>query len=383
LDGLYGMVTPGIGGTVYMRSRTDQSISPVTQWAFYGINSYIANKSTYNNNVFICTPLTVDNIGNVYFGFEVTGGTPTNLQSGIAKITPSGVGSWISATAACGDPSITKPAMNCAPALSNDQKTVYIAVNSGSTPGYLVGIDAATMTPKYSVFLVDPRTGVGATVIDLSTATPMVGPDGDVFFGVFESSFYNDRGWMLHYDQTLTQTKIPGAFGWDNTPSVVPAQCVPSYKGTSSYLILTKYNNYVGLGPLGDGTNHIAILDPSSSSPCVLNGPNTTTGQSVQTMTEVITVVGITPDQNANLQQFPNAVHEWCINSAAIDVRGRCAIINSEDGHCYRWDFTKNSLTQNLSLSGGLGEAYTSTVIGQFGVTFAINNAQLCAMGKQ
>ncbi len=53
-------------------------------------------------------------------------------------------------------------------------------------------------------------------------------------------------------------------------------------------------------------------------------------------MAEVITVLGPTPDQNAVNNGFPLAVHEWCINSAAIDVRTRCAIVNSEDGNCYR-----------------------------------------------
>jgi len=387
LNGLYGMVTPGIGGTIYYRNRTDLPTSDprvtIQQWAFYGLDSYNANKATYNSNLYICTPLTVDNAGNTYFGFRTTGSTPTNVVSGVAKVTPAGVGSWVSATAACADASITTPQMNCAPALSNDQRTLYVGVNSGGwTAGYLVGIDTATMQPKYSARCMDPRTGQPGALLDDSTATPMVGPDGDVYFGIFETGYYNDHGWLLHFDATLTQTKIPGAFGWDDTPSVVPSQCVPTYTGKSTYLLLAKYNNYVGLGPMGDGTNRVAILDPNGSSPAPQNGPSATTGLPVNTMTPIISVLGPTPDQGANLTTYPNAVHEWCINSAAIDVRGRCAILNSEDGNCYRWDFLTNKLSQTLSLSGGLGEAYTSTVIGRFGVSFAVNNARLCAVGK-
>ncbi len=37
---------------------------------------------------------------------------------------------------------------------------------------------------------------------------------------------------------------------------------VPQYTGTSSYLLLTKYNNYAGAGT-GDGGNRMAILDPN------------------------------------------------------------------------------------------------------------------------
>lgn len=382
LDGLNGMVTPGIGGTVYLRSRTDLVNSSITQLAFYGINSYNTNKATYNNNIKINTPLTVDNAGNIFFGFEVDGATPTNLQGGLAKISPNGTGTWISGATATGDASIVGSCLNCAPAISNDGKTVYIAMNrGGGSGGYLVGVDVATMKAKYSVHLLDPRSQQEASLQDLSTATPMVGPDGDVFYGVFENPFYNDRGWMLHFDTTLTETKTPGSFGWDNTASVVPAGCVPSYKGKSKYLILTKYNNYVGYGPLGTGVNKVAVLDPNNGTPDPINGFDGN-GNAVNAMTPIIFVVGPTPDQNANLTQFPNAVHEWCINSAAIDVKGRCAIINSEDGRCYRWDFVTNKLVQTLTLSGGLGEAYTSTVIGKYGICFAINNAQLCAVGR-
>ena len=73
----------------------------------------------------------------------------------------------------------------------------------------------------------------------------------------------HDRGWLLHFNSSLTQTQdCPGAFGWDDTASVVPASMVPSYNGNSSYLLMTKYNNYADPGLGGDGVNKIAILDP-------------------------------------------------------------------------------------------------------------------------
>lgn len=384
LDGLQSMVTPAIGGTFLLRSSTMSSTSAVTRQAFFGVANYNAHKAAYNANVFICTPLTVDIVGNVYFGFRVNPNSGLNLVSGVAKVTPTGAGKWIAASTAAGDSTISAPAMNCAPALSNDQSTVYIAVSSGdNTGGYLVGIDSATMAAKYSTKLIDPRSGSQATLPDNSTATPMVGPDGDVFYGTFENPRYNSRGWMLHFDATLTQTKTPGSFGWDNTPSVVPAQCVPAYHGNSTYLILTKYNNYAGYGPLGDGVNKVAILDPNAAMPDPINGANPMTGQPVNAMAQVISVTGITPDPVAVAEGYAKAVHEWCINTAAIDVRGKCAILNSEDGHTYKWNFVTNSLEQSNMLSSGLGEAYTSTVIGRFGISYAINNAKLFAIGRR
>ncbi len=205
----------------------------------------------------------MDNAGDIFFGFRVSGGTPASLSSGIARIDAKGNGTWISGTAATGDSGFGTPTMNCAPALSNDQQTVYITVSNigaaggyGAT-GYLVGLDAATLKPKYANHLIDPEYGGNTILEDIGSATPMVGPDGDVYIGVLNSQGSNSRGWMLHFNSTLAVAKTPGAFGWDDTPSVVPSQCVPSYQGPSSYLILTKYNYYAGDGG-GNGQNRVA-----------------------------------------------------------------------------------------------------------------------------
>jgi hypothetical protein len=39
---------------------------------------------------------------------------------------------------------------------------------------------------------------------------------------------------------------------------------VPGYAGTSTYLLMTKYNNYAGINS-GNGQNKIAILDPNAT----------------------------------------------------------------------------------------------------------------------
>jgi len=118
LDGLLGMVTPGAGGTVYLRARTDQVNSAVTQMAFYGMagaNGYTNNKATYNANVYVCTPVTVDNNGDIFFGFRVTGTNPAGLTSGIARISSTGVGTWVSAASVSGSASFDQPVLNCSP----------------------------------------------------------------------------------------------------------------------------------------------------------------------------------------------------------------------------------------------------------------------------
>jgi hypothetical protein len=369
------MYYAGNGGTIYYIDHPDtsQPSAPV-QVAFFGLSNYQANPSAYNNSVFINTPLTVDGQGNVYFGFYVTGPNPLNLKSGIARIDAGGGGSWVAASVAAGNSSIIKVVHNCAPAIGNAGRTLYIAVSTGDFgSGYLLALDSGSLATTGKVLLKDPD-GNTAALPDDGTASPMVGPDGDVYFGVLENPFpyNNDRGWMLHYDGTLTQTKITGAFGWDDTASVVPATMVPGYIGPSTYLLFTKYNNYAGVGT-GNGKNKVAVLDPNATE------VDPITGKIV--MNEVLTMLGPTPDPAWD-QKFPGAVREWCINSAAVDPYSDSILVNSEDGTLYRWNLASNTLTQKVALTSGIGEAYTPTVVGVDGTVYAVSNATLFVVGE-
>jgi hypothetical protein len=365
---------PGAGGTVYYRESPDSPTGDSGQIAFYGNIAYTGNEGAFNLTVMISTPITADRFGSIYFGFLVTSPNPAGLISGLARISAKGEGSWVSAAAlAGGDDSvaIAQVQMNCAPALSNDQQTLYVGVNSGNmTPGYLVAVDATTLAPNpQHAHLIDPNTGQNASIVDDSSAAPTVGPDGDVYYGVLEANCCtnHDRGWLLHFDSTLTSSKIPGAFGWDTTASVVASGLVPSYQGASSYLLLTKYNNYADAQ--GDGRNFVAITDPNTSMTDPVTG--------VKVMNVVMEQIGPTAAAPP-----AGAVKEWCINSAAIDPVTKSAIVNSEDGVNYRWDFTSNKLSQMIRLSSGVGEAYTPTVIGPDGTVYAINDAVLYAIGQ-
>jgi hypothetical protein len=365
----------GAGGTVYYVDNPDSAGNvPTGQLAFYGIANY--THAAFDGTVFIDTPLSTDAAGDIFFGFQVTGSTPLNLKSGIARIDPNGNGTMISATAAALDPAITEVTLNCAPALSNDGKTLYVAVSDGNgtnftTSGYLLALDSTTLQPKAKVRLTDPKSGSDSILPDDGSATPTVGPDGDVYFGVLESPFATSKGWLLHFSGDLSTTKTPGAFGWDDTASVVPASLVPSYQGTSTYLLMTKYNNYAGLG--GDGVNRIAILDP--------NATMTDPRNAATVMKTVETIAGPTPDAEFRSPALPNAVREWCINTAVVDPLTHSVLANSEDGKLYRWDLANNTFTQQITLTPGIGEAYTPTIIGADGTVYAINNATLFAVG--
>jgi hypothetical protein len=369
------LLVPDIAGRVLVRKNPDSATGAVAHLYFYGQSNFLADPQVYERNVQINTPLTTDAKGNLFFGFLVLGSTPIGLESGLARIAPDGAGTWVSASALAGDSTMTNIAMSCAPALSNDGSTVYVAVtNENVGNGYLAAVDSTTLAPVSHVLLLDPASGLDADLIDESSAAPTVGPDGDVYFGVLENPFpsHNDRGWMLHFNSDLSVEKIPGSFGWDDTASIVDASLVAGYQGTSKYLIMTKYNNYAGIGT-GDGHNRIAILDPNATE----NDPIIPT---TKVMNEVITQLGVTPDPD--YPNYPGAVREWCINTAAVDPFTKSVMANSEDGYLYRWNLATNKLSQRIKLSSGIGEAYTPTLIGEDGTVYGINDAVLSAIGN-
>jgi hypothetical protein len=364
---------PGAGGKLLVKDDADASSGALRTVVFYGAAAYSAAPASFDAGVFINTPLTLDAQGNVFFGFTVTGANAAGLVSGIARVDANGNGSWISAAFVAGDATIDKVAMNSAPALSADGKTLYVAVNTvpaAGQGGYLLALDATTLTLKRKALLLDPAFATPARISDDGTASPTVGPDGDVFFGVLESTFgtHNARGWLLHFDATLATQFVPGGFGWDDTASIVPASMVPSYTGGSSYLLMTKYNDYAGIGT-GQGANRLALIDPHATQIDSISG--------LTIMKEVFTILGPTFESGTS-----GPVREWCINTAAVDPLTKSILVNSEDGYLYRWDVSTNRLTQRIQLTSGIGESYTPTAIGADGAVYAVNNAVLFSIAK-
>ncbi len=366
------LAVAGAGGTILMRSHANQAAGSVRRIAFYGAANWKAHRAAYDKAVAISTPLTAGPDGSIYFGFTVFGSTPNHLTSGIARIAPNGHGSWISASAAAGkDKTVNRVAFSCAPALSPDGKSVYITVTGGAD-GILVRLDATTLKSLGHVLLKDPTSGEPAMISPSSSASPTVGPDGDVYYGVLENPFpkHDDRGWLLHFNSTLTKAKTPGSFGWDDTVSVMPTSATPWYHGQSSYLLVSKYNNYIHIGPDGNGHNQVAVLDPTASQ----KDPYA----SVQVMKAVRTVLS-----PVHVPHDPaGARYEWCINSAAVDTADDSVFVNSEAGIMYRWNLATNTLAEKIRLNGPLPEAYTPTIVGPDGTVYAINDANLYAIGS-
>jgi hypothetical protein len=348
----------GDGGTVFYCDSPDTTATPsFTRTAFYGLDVYLMKSNMFNAYIQINTPITPDRYGDIFFGFQSAAPTLLGTRGGLARIDYNGTGSWISASEIGDSTNVFQSALNCAPALSLDQKTVYVTVEDVSGALFLAALDSRTLEPLTSVSLIDPETKAAASISD-STASPTIGPNGDVYYGVLgnPSSDNDYRGWLLHFDSSLSVAKIPGLFGWDVTDSIVNASLVPSYGGNSTYLLATKYNNYRKL------KYSMAILDPQQG---VLDSQS-----GVTVMTTVLTIPSPSP-------------LEWCVNSAAVDPFSKSIIANNEDGNLYRWDLTSNQLTQSVALTTTQsGQAYTPTVVGVDGTVYAINHGQLFAVGK-
>lgn len=368
---------PMAGGRVGFRNA-DYPSAPVRVVSFYGLGNYNANPSAYNSSIFIDTPLTPDADGDVYFGYVVQGSNPLNIKSGIARVSYLGQGTYVSASAAAGDAGISQVQMNSAPAMDGSLRSLYVPVSTGNFGrGYLLRLSTKSLATINKVALKDPKTGNDAAISDDGTASPVVGPDGDVYFGVLENPFPSNhaRGWLLHFSSDLNTLKIPGAFGWDDTPSIIPTldfAPILLYMYGIQYCVISKYNNYYSAG--GDGVNQVACLIPTVAAADPVSG--------IQTMAVYESVVGPTADTTAQMAGYPNAVREWCINSAAVDEKKGAVILNSEDGYAYRWDLVSGSLSEKIQLTSGIGEAYTMTVIGPNGNVYAISNGNLYCIGS-
>jgi hypothetical protein len=371
----------GGGGTVYYIDNPDSDSpgAPVRECFYTNLTYYASNAAAFNSRVFLNTPITADTNGVIFFGFRVEGGTapaPLNTtNSGFARIDPAGNAIYVLAGLAAADALIYRDSHNCAPALSNDGSTLYVAVKGPDAYySYLLGLDSTTLATKYKLLLRDPRNGNFAGVFDNGTASPMIAPDNDVFFGVMANPD-NGRGFMLHLSADLATQKPPSGFGWDYTAAIVPTNMVPSYTGKSPYLLFSKYNNYANSGD-GDGINKIALLDPGATQIDPHPGSH-----GLVEMREVLIALGGTPDSEFQSTNLPLAVREWCINSTAVNPATSSVFAPSEDGQIYRWNLANNSLSQVFTLGVGVGAPYVPTVIGPDGTVYSIHDRKLFALG--
>lgn len=315
----------------------------------------------------------------------------------------------VAPTVQCGT---QRPGLNISPAVAPDgtiyvatrahllsRETFLVAVNHNLTqkwirslrnrfidgcgvPHFLGGQLPANGAPggcrAGSNLAVDPATNTlgGGRILDDASATPVVAPDGSVYFGVYTRYNYA-QGHLMHFSSNGTYL---GAylFGWDITPGI---------KGTdpNHFSVVTKDNHY---GEVGSYCNDETF--------CPSDRTATDPGYPEQYFITQLDKSLLFKDwsyQNTNTQsctrdQFGNVTcvsdhplsFEWCVNAFSIDSSGN-VFANSEDGWLYSIH-QGGTLNQRLFQQLALGAAYTPTSMDDNGRIYSQNAGHLFVAGN-
>jgi hypothetical protein len=225
---------------------------------------------------------------------------------------------------------------------------------------------------------VDPaqNTQPAARVLDDSSASVTVAPDGSLLYGSY-TRYDFARGHLLKFDAN-GQFQASYPFGWDSTPAIYP------HNGT--YSIVIKDNQYGGGPQFGSYCNVDAICPPRPNGPFFITQldptlhvewkfQNTNTQSCTRNADGSVTCV-----PNTSGTQWPNIGFEWCINAPVVDMNG-VVYANSEDGNLYAIN-QGGTLRGNVFLAQALGAAYTPLAIGPDGKIYTEDKGTLFAIGK-
>ena len=235
--------------------------------------------------------------------------------------------------------------------------------NGGCSAGATFGVDPGTNEPP------------PARVLDDSSATPTIAPDGSIFFGAYTR--YNfAQGHMLHFSANGDFLNS-FTFGWDNTPAIFP------HHGT--YSVIFKNNHYGGPGfgsycddanwcpqrsasqTLGPQSFFVTQFDPNLNIEWSFQNTNT------QSCTR-------NPDGSLSCQSDHPDGFEWCVNAAIVDANG-VVYANSEDGNLYAIG-QGGVFLQRIFQQLALGAAYTPASMDSKGRIYSQNDGRLFVVSK-
>jgi hypothetical protein len=310
-------------------------------------------------------------------------------------------------------PSITcgtqRVALNIAPAVAPNG-TIYSVTRAHfiSRYGYLVAINP-DLTPKWAASLRDRfhdgcrataaepgilplngtpggcRTGANAgvdpatnragdgRVIDDSSSTPTIAPDGSIFYGAL-SRYNYDQGHLMHFAADGSYLGDYG-FGWDSTVAI--------YSHNGTYSVVIKDNHY-SLGSYCDveafcPADRTATNSFSPEAYFVTQlGPNL----AVEWKFQNVNTQSCSRDANGNITCVSDHPHgfEWCVNAPLVDGNG-VVYANSEDGNLFAI-VQGGTLKQKIFQQLALGAAYTPASIGSDGKIYSQNAGHLFVVGQ-
>lgn len=416
------VVVPGLGGSVFVVRRADGA-------QIDRVAPFHADDGSLDPSVHVAGPLTVGPDGSVYYNalaLDPTNPWTTAVRGAwLVKIAPDGTTKTVPfadlvpaaptqctgrfsplelpwppapdarpAQFACGP---QRPGLNVAPAVAPDG-TVY-TVSRGhfaSRAAYLVAV-GPDLAPRWAASLaghlddgcgsallppsgqpggcregakagVDPATNEppAGAIDDLSTASPVVAPDGTILYGAYTRYNYS-RG---HLFQFSGEGSFLAAydFGWDVTPAI--------YGHDGTYSIVIKDNRYdVG-----------SYCGSATLCPAAPGGPFRITQLDAHLQPEwwytnqnpLSCTLG--PDGTQSCVSDHPHGFEWCINAPAIDAQGT-VYANGEDGVLYAIP-QGGGKAQAIFLRQSIGAAYTPLSIDAKGRVYAENFGSLYVVGE-
>ena len=233
--------------------------------------------------------------------------------------------------------------------------------NGGCNTGATFGVDPETNGPP------------PARVLDDSSSTPTVAPDGSILYGAY--TLYNyAQGHLMHFSANGDFLNSFN-FGWDSTPAIYP------HGGT--YSVVIKNNHYNG-GTYCADTNwcpvartNADLLGPESYFVTQLN-PSLNIEWSFQN-TNTQSCKRNADGSLACVSDHPNGF-EWCVNAPVVDANG-VVYANSEDGALYSIG-QGGVMLQHIFQQLAIGAAYTPASLDSSGRIYSQNDGHLFIVGK-
>jgi hypothetical protein len=414
---------PAVGGSILQLDRASGAI-------IQRINPF----PSIDPSIRVSGPLSSDATGNIYYSaiqFEsFRPWTSDVIDSWLIKVTPGGTTSRVSyrdltpgapsGNASCVavftsaapwppstnavPPSATcgtqRPGVNVAAAVAADG-TIYTVSRAhlASRYSYLVAVNS-DLTAKWNASMRDrfndgcnvlippngtkggcrtgARTGVDPSdntagagrVNDNGTSSPVVAPDGSIYYGAFTQYNYS-QGHLMHFSSTGAYL---GAyrFGWDITPAI--------YRHDQTYSIITKENHYGQVGSYCEDPN---VCPPGRTPADPEQYTITRLSPSLDIEWQFRNTNTKSCERNPNgtiscFDDHPNGF-EWCVNAPAVDANGT-TYANSEDGSVYAID-RDGHLVGSIFLQLAIGAAYTPLSIDAAGRIYTQNAGHLFVVG--
>lgn len=223
---------------------------------------------------------------------------------------------------------------------------------------------------------VDPATNRfgGGRVLDDSSSTPTVAPDGSVLYGSYTRYNYA-QGHLMRFSSS-GQLLAAFNFGWDTTPAI--------FQHDGTYSIVLKNNHYSGLGSYCNNATFCPTdrTATNPASPEEFFVTQLSPGMTIEWSFKNTNTLSCSrnPDGTVScVSDHPNSF-EWCINAPVVDTQG-IVYGNSEDGNLYAIR-QGGKLKQKIFQQLALGAAYTPASLGGDGKIYTQNAGHLFVVGN-